>query len=72
MGRGRHIRHPHVARGRPARKTKANERAEHLQQFLDAIPIGVKVREATGAPAYSNPSASWLLGHNPAEVPGQD
>jgi diguanylate cyclase (GGDEF)-like protein len=56
-------------------KTKANERAEHqrLQQFLDAIPVGVKVREAdTGAPAYFNPSAISLLGYNPAEVPGPE
>jgi diguanylate cyclase (GGDEF)-like protein len=56
-------------------KTRATERAEHqrLQQFLDAIPVGVKVREAgTGTPAYFNPCAVSLLGYDPAEVPGPE
>jgi diguanylate cyclase (GGDEF)-like protein len=53
-------------------KTKAIAGADHqrLLEFLDAIPIGVTVREAdTGAPAYFNPCAISLLGYAPDEVP---
>jgi diguanylate cyclase (GGDEF)-like protein len=55
-------------------RTRASERAEQrrLLQFLDAIPIGVKVREADGAPAYFNPRAISLLGYDPSEVPGPE
>ena len=53
-------------------KTKAAARREHrqLQQFLEAIPIGVCVRDAvTGEPAYVNRFANELLGYDPGEVP---
>ncbi len=53
-------------------KTKAAARREHwhLQQFLEAIPIGVCVRDAvTGEPAYVNRVANELLGYDPGKVP---
>ena len=53
-------------------KTKAAARREQwqLQQFLEAIPIGVCVRDAvTGAPAYVNRVATELLGYDPGDVP---
>jgi diguanylate cyclase (GGDEF)-like protein len=52
-------------------KTKAAARQEHrqLQQFLEAIPIGVCVRDAvTEEPAYVNRVASELLGYDPGTV----
>lgn len=52
-------------------KTKAAAREEHrqLQQFLEAIPIGVCVRDAvTEEPAYANRVATELLGYDPRKV----
>ena len=52
-------------------RTKAAARREHwhLQQFLEAIPIGVCVRDAvTGEPAYVNRVATELLGYDPGKV----
>jgi diguanylate cyclase (GGDEF)-like protein len=52
-------------------KTKAAARQEHrhLKQFLEAIPIGVCVRDAvTGEPAYVNRVATELLGYDPGKV----
>ncbi|GAA1363979.1 sensor domain-containing diguanylate cyclase [Catellatospora chokoriensis] len=47
---------------------------ERLQQFLEAIPIGVDVRDAgTGRPVYVNQVAGRILGYDPGrvEVPGE-
>ncbi len=52
-------------------ETKAAARREHghLQQFLEAIPIGVCVRDAvTGEPAYVNRVADELLGYDPGKI----
>ncbi|WP_186315840.1 sensor domain-containing diguanylate cyclase [Catellatospora sichuanensis] len=46
-------------------------RREHtqLQQFLEAIPIGVDVRDAaTGRPVYVNQVAGRILGYDPGQV----
>ncbi|MDI1465170.1 diguanylate cyclase [Catellatospora sp. KI3] len=40
-----------------------------LQQFLEAVPIGVSVRTAdTGEPVYANQVAGRILGYDPGEV----
>ncbi len=52
-------------------KTKAAARQEHrqLRQFLEAIPIGVCVRDAvTEEPAYANRVATELLGYDPGKI----
>lgn len=38
------------------------ESEKRLTQFLDAVPIGVFVVDATGAPYYANPGAQEILG----------
>ncbi|GAA2364882.1 hypothetical protein Cme02nite_32310 [Catellatospora methionotrophica] len=46
---------------------------QRLQQFLEAIPIGVDVRDAeTARPVYVNKVAGHLLGYDPAQVIGYD
>jgi diguanylate cyclase (GGDEF)-like protein len=56
-------------------KILAAGRREHgrLQQFLEAIPIGVDVRDAdTGEPAYVNRVATRILGYDPGRVASSD
>lgn len=44
-----------------------------LQQFLEAIPIGVDVRDAqTGRPVYVNKVAGRILGYDPGRVDADD
>ncbi|GAB4057420.1 hypothetical protein GCM10028775_60620 [Catellatospora paridis] len=57
-------------------KILAAGRREHerLQQFLEAIPVGVDVRDAgTGHPVYVNQVAGRILGYDPGrvDVPGE-
>ncbi|MEC4804947.1 MAG: response regulator [Jaaginema sp. PMC 1079.18] len=40
------------------------ESEQRLTQFLDAVPIGVFVVDATGAPYYANPTAQEILGQS--------
>ncbi|MEV4413187.1 diguanylate cyclase [Catellatospora sp. NPDC049609] len=52
-------------------KIVAAGRREHgrLQQFLEAIPVGVDVRDAdTGEPVYVNRVAGRILGYDPSRV----
>ncbi|MFC7244944.1 GGDEF domain-containing protein [Catellatospora aurea] len=49
--------------------TAARRERDRLQQFLEAIPIGVDVRDAdTGRPVYVNQVAGRILGYDPGLV----